>query len=180
MTEQNLINAFGGESMAHMRYLHFADVATREHFPNVARLFKAISYAEFVHAGDHYKEIRHLDGGFVANSAGTFGPGTTTKNLNLAIMGETFEIEEMYPVYIDVAKFQEEKGAVKSFEYSYNTEKVHKMLFEKAKVAVEQKKDVELKPVQVCQVCGYTVEGDAPDTCPLCKAKKDKFTEFVQ
>ncbi|MFX1258257.1 MAG: ferritin family protein [Promethearchaeota archaeon] len=83
-----LLNAFGGESMAHIRYLHFAIIAKKEGFPNVARFFKAIAHAEFLYAGDHYKELNYLDVGFVANSDGTFGPGDTAKNLNLAIIGE--------------------------------------------------------------------------------------------
>ena len=179
MTEQHLINAFGGESMAHMRYLHFANQAEKEKYPNVARLFRAISHAEYVHAGDHYRELRHLDGGFVANSGGTFGPGDTAKNLKLAIAGETFEITEMYPVYIEVAKYQGEKGAQRTFEWSYGTEIKHKELFEKAQKAVDSKQDVKLGPIQVCSVCGYTFDGDAPDECPLCKAKKEKFTAFA-
>jgi rubrerythrin len=178
MTEQNLINAFGGESMAHMRYLHFANQADKEKYPNVGRLFRAISHAEYIHAGDHYREIKQLDGGFVANSMGAFGPGDTPKNLNLAIAGETFEINEMYPVYMETAKFQGEKGALRSFEWSYETEKMHKALFEKAKKAVAGKKDVDLGPVRVCSVCGYTLEGEAPDQCPLCSAKKEKFVAF--
>jgi len=72
MTEQNLINAFAGENQAHMRYLHFADQAEIESFPNVSRLFHAIVHAEYVHAGDHYNGLRHLDGGFVANSMAAF------------------------------------------------------------------------------------------------------------
>ena len=179
MTEQHLINAFGGESMAHMRYLHFAAQADREDYPNVARLFRAISHAEYIHAGDHYQELKHLNGGLVANSMGAFGPGDTRKNLGLAIAGETFEIEEMYPVYIEVARFQEEKGAQRSFEWSYATEKMHKLLFEKAAEAVVEANDVELEALQVCEVCGYTLEGEAPDNCPVCQAKKDKFTEFA-
>ncbi len=178
MTEQHLINAFGGESMAHMRYLHFANRADQDRFPNVGRLFRAVAHAEYIHAGDHYREIKHLDGGFVANSMGAFGPGDSKKNLGLAIAGETFEIEEMYPTYIEVAKFQGEKGAQKSFEWSYGTEKMHKALFEKAKKAVDAAKDVDMGPIQVCSVCGYTLEGDAPDTCPLCRAKKEKFIPF--
>jgi len=178
MTEQNMINAFGGESMAHMRYLHFAVQADKENYPNVARLFRAISQAEYVHAGDHYRELKHLEGGFVANSMGAFGPGDTRKNLRLAIDGETFEIEEMYPTYIEVARFQGEKGAQRSFEWSYTTEKTHKSLFEKGATAVESGDDMELGPVQVCSVCGYTLEGEAPDTCPLCAASKEKFEEF--
>lgn len=178
MTEQNLINAFGGESMAHMRYLHFADQAEKEEFSNVTRLFRAIAHAEYIHAGDHYRELRHLDGGYVANSMAAFGPGDTKKNLGLAIAGETYEIEEMYPTYIDVAKFQGEKGAQRSFEWSYASEKLHKLLFEKALDSVNLGKDVGLGPIQVCGVCGYTLEGEAPDRCPICNALKNKFIEF--
>ncbi len=178
MTEQHLINAFGGESMAHMRYLYFADQADKEHYPNVARLFRAIASAEFIHAGDHYREVKYLSSGRVANSMGAFGPGGTPKNLQLAIDGETFEIEEMYPSYIEVARLQGEKGAVRSFEWSYGTEKMHLKLFTKALEAVKSGIDVTLGPVQVCSVCGYTLEGDAPDPCPLCQARRKEFNTF--
>lgn len=179
ITEQNLINAFGGESMAHMRYLHFGRQAEKENFPMVARLFKAVSFAEYMHAGDHYRELRHLEGGFVANSMGAFGPGDTAKALKLAIAGEEYEITEMYPTFIATAKFQGEQGAQRSFEWSYASEKLHKELFEKAKKAVDAGQDVALGPVQVCEVCGYTMEGDAPDRCPVCGAKREKFTAFT-
>lgn len=178
MTEQHLINAFGGESQANMRYLHFAVQADKERLKNVARLFRAIAHAEYIHAGDHYRELRHLDEGRVANSMAAFGPGDTKKNLGLAIAGETFEIEEMYPAYIEVARFQEETGAQRSFEWSYNTEKEHKRLFEAAKAAVDSGRDPDLGPFQVCGVCGYTLEGAAPEKCPLCKARKDEFKAF--
>ena len=179
LTQQHMINAFGGESMANMRYRHFAVKAEKDNFPNVARLFNAIAHAEFIHAGDHYRELRHLDEGIVANSMGAFGPGDTSQNLGLAIAGETFEIEEMYPVYMTVAEFQGEKQAYRSFQWSYETEKKHKALFEKAKAAVDQDQDVTLAAIQVCEVCGYTLEGDAPeDDCPVCRAKKEKFTSF--
>ncbi|MHA1803405.1 MAG: rubrerythrin family protein [Promethearchaeota archaeon] len=178
ITQQHLINAFGGESMAHMRYLHFANIARKEGFDNVARLFEAIAHAEYIHAGDHYQQLKQLNGGFVANSMGAFGPGDTLKNLQLGIDGETFEITEMYPAYIETAKFQGEEGAVKTFEWALNTEKEHKKLFEKAKKAVDSKKDVQLGSIQVCGVCGYTLEGEAPDNCPICKAKKEMFKAF--
>ncbi len=178
MTQQNLINAFGGESQAHMRYLHFADRAAEENFPNIARLFRAIAHAEFIHAGDHYRELKHLDGGCSADSMGAFGPGDTRKNLRLAVAGETFEIEEMYPAYIEIARFQKEQSAERSFSWSYNTEKMHKMLFEKAQIPAAAGRDMALGPVYICNVCGYTVENEAPDICPLCKAKKDKFACF--
>lgn len=178
MTQQNMINAFGGESMANMRYRHFALQAAKENYPDVARLFKAISDAEFIHAGDHYREVKHLNEGVVANSMGAFGPGDTAKNLGLAIAGETFEIEEMYPAYMEVAKFQGEDSAYRSFEWSYKTEIKHKELFEKAKKAVDNAKDADLGDIQVCQVCGYTLEGEAPDNCPVCNAEKSKFKKY--
>jgi rubrerythrin len=179
MTQQLLINAFGGESMANMRYRHFANQAEKEGFSHVARLFRSIAHAETIHAGDHYRELKHLDQGAVADSMGAFGPGNTLKNLGLAVAGETYEIEEMYPSYMEVAKFQEENGAYRSFEWSYKTEKQHRALFEKAKAAVAEEKDVELGPIQVCEVCGYTLEGDAPDRCPVCGAERKRFTEFA-
>lgn len=179
MTEQHMINAFGGESMAHMRYRYFADRAEKDGYTNVARLFRAVAHAEYIHAGDHYRELKHLEDGFVANSMGAFGPGNTLKNLGLAIAGETFEVEEMYPSYIEVAKLQEEKGAERSFEWSYKTEKQHLSLYKKAKKAVEKEEDVDMGPVQVCEVCGYTLEGEAPEQCPVCSAKKERFTAYA-
>ena len=177
-TEQNMIDAFGGESMAHMRYRHFADRADKDGYPNVARLFRAIAEAEFIHAGDHYRELRHLDAGRVANSMGAFGPADTAKNLGLAIAGESYEVSEMYPAFMAIAELQEEKAAYRSFDWSYQTEKMHKVLFEKAKDAVDRGGDVVLGTVQVCQVCGYTLEGEAPDTCPVCNAPKVRFVAF--
>jgi rubrerythrin len=84
----------------------------------------------------------------------------------------------MYPVYLEVAKFQGEKGAQKSFEWACGTEKMHKQLYEKALDQVSSGIDVKLGPIQVCEVCGYTLEGEAPDKCPLCGASGDKFSEF--
>ncbi len=178
-TEQHMINAFGGESMANMRYRHFAIQAEKEQYPNVARLFNAVAHAEFIHAGDHYRELKHLEAGRLANSMGAFGPGDTLKNLQLAIDGEHFEVTEMYPTYMEVAKFQEEKSAYRSFDWSYQTEKQHLALYEKARDAVSNGKDVELDAVQVCETCGYTLEGQAPDNCPVCQAKKEKFTAYA-
>ena len=179
MTQKNLMDAFGGESMAHMRYLHFANQAEKEKLPSVQRLFKTIAHAEYVHAGDHYRELKHLDGGSQADSGFTVGPGDTLKNLGLAIAGEAFEIAEMYPVYIEVARFQGEKGAHKTFEWAYKTEQQHKALFERAKRAVSEGHDMDLDRLGVCEACGCTLEGALPDFCPICGAKREKFTVFA-
>jgi len=178
MTEANLMNAFAGESQARVRYLIFADRAKQEGFPNVARLFTAVSDAEQVHATHHYRQLGHLKAGFTTVAKGAFGPGNTSKNLELSITGETYEITEMYPAFKAVAEFQGEKAALVSFEWAYQTEKVHAELFKRAKQAVDNGRDVELGAVQVCQVCGYTLEGDAPEKCPICMPARDKFKAF--
>lgn len=164
MTQQNLESAYSGESQAHMRYLIFSEVAEREGKPNIARLFKAISFAEQVHATNHYRNLGNIN--------------DTVKNLDMAIGGETFEVEEMYPSYDAVAKLQEEKEAARGIHYALEAEKIHAEMYRKAKEAALQGKDMELGTVYICPVCGYTVEGEAPQFCPVCGAPKEKFKGF--
>jgi len=164
MTQANLEAAFAGESQAHVRYLIFAEKAEREGFPNVARLFKAIAYAEQVHATNHFKALKNL--------------GKTTDNLAAAIGGETYEVEEMYPAFRAVAELQEEKAAVRSNTWALEAEKIHAGMYGEARAAVEAGKDAEVGPVYVCSVCGWTGGGEPPDECPLCKAKKNRFVTF--
>jgi len=164
MTERSLSDAFGGESMAHMRYQHFADKADAEGLSEVARMFRAISYAEQVHAGNHLRELGDI--------------GSTSENLQTAFNGETFEIQEMYPVYNETAKFQDEDGAVRSTHYALEAEKIHADWYARAKEMVNKGEDVKVGKIQICSVCGHTREGEAPDKCPICGASKDKFVEF--
>ena len=129
MTAGFLRSAYGGESMAHMRYIKWGQQAEKEGFPNIARLFKAISHAEQVHANNHFVVLRNEGGAHMVTSAAGFGLGTTSKNLEGAIEGEEFEINEMYPVYLETAKFQNEKAAVTTFTYSLSAEKIHAQMY---------------------------------------------------
>ena len=177
MTETNLRSAFAGESQAHIRYRIFAERAEKSGWPNVARLFDAISAAEKIHAGNHFRNIL-TKGGAQTVSAAVFGARSTSEDLQAGIDGETFEINEMYPVYKAAAQFQGEKAAETSFTWALETEKIHASLYKKAKQAVDQGKDVELGPIQICNVCGFTIEGDKPDRCPICGAPGDKIKTF--
>jgi rubrerythrin len=179
ITAGNLRSAYGGESMAHMRYIKWGAVAEKEGFPNVARLFRAISYAEEVHATNHFVELRKDSGPHSVTSEAAFGVGSTSENLQGGIDGEQFEINEMYPVYMETAKFQDEKGAQRSFYYALSAEKIHAAMFKEAKQSVDSGNDIELGPVQICSVCGYTAEGETPDKCPICGVKRDKFRTFA-
>jgi rubrerythrin len=179
MTAGNLRSAFAGESQAHMRYAIFSDRTEKEGFPNVARLFQAVANAEQVHATNHYTELRQIKGDFLVAVMAPFGLGSTSDNLQVGIDGETFEIEEMYPVYKAAAQFQKEKGAERTFAWALQTEKVHASLYRTAKEAIDGGRDPQIGHIHVCQVCGYTIEGDLPDRCPLCNAKKEKFESFL-
>ncbi len=163
MTEQSLKEAFAGESQASIKYQIFAERADKE-YPNVARLFRALAFAERVHATNH---LRALD-----------GIKTTVENLGAAAAGESFEIAEMYPAYLAVAKLQEETNAERSMHAAMEAEKVHLALYERAKQAVTGGKDVAAEAIRICTVCGWTVEGEAPEKCPICGAKRERFQAF--
>ena len=164
MTQANLEAAFAGESQAHTKYLIFADKAEQEGYPSAARLFRAVAYAERVHATNHFKALKKL--------------GQTADNLEAAIGGETYEVEEMYPAFGAVAELQGEKAAVRSNKWALEAEKVHAVMYGKAKTAVRGGNDAEMVQLYVCPVCGWTGEGEPPDECPLCKLKKEKFVTF--
>jgi rubrerythrin len=178
MTSDFLHSAYGGESMAHMRYLIWGDMAKKEGFPNIAKLFEAISYAERVHAGNHFREIGGDTADATVTAGGVFGPGKTVDNLQGAINGELHEVNQMYPVYLNAAEFQNEAGAKRSFHYALEAEKIHAELFGKAKEAAEEDKDIALDSVYICPVCGHTVLDEAPDKCPVCGAKKEAYIKF--
>jgi len=164
MTETNLRDAFAGESQAHMRYLIYAQTAEDEGKPKIARLFRAISYAEQVHATNHLKTLGDV--------------GTTEENLNDAMGGENFEVEEMYPAYDSVAKLQEEKSAIRSIHFAIEAEKIHAAMYAEAKQAVKEGRDYEIGDVYICPVCGYTAHDEVPDNCPICGVSKGKFVKF--
>jgi rubrerythrin len=160
-TDENLKAAFAGESQANRRYLAFAQKAEEEGFTQAAKLFKAAAEAETIHALNHVRIS-----GVV---------GSTMDNLNAAVAGETHEFKSMYPEFIAVAKEEKNKQATWSFDVANRVEQIHAGLFQKAIDAMKTKKEMARTDYYVCGVCGNTVEGSAPDKCPICGAPKDKF-----
>jgi len=178
MTSEFLHSAYGGESMAHMRYLYYGQVARKEGFPNIAKLFEAIAYAESVHANNHYREIGGETGGSSVFAGAIFGNGKTVDNLQGGIDGELHEVEQMYPVYLNTAEFQAEAGAKRSFHYALEAEKLHAELFARAQAAAKEGKDFELEAVYICPICGHTILDGVPDNCPVCGAKKELYKKY--
>jgi rubrerythrin len=163
-TEDSLKAAFAGESQANRKYLAFAKKAEQEGFPNIAKLFRAVAEAETVHAHNHLRILKMIN--------------STKENLQAALNGEIYEFTEMYPDFIKIATEEGISAAVTSFNYANQVEKIHGELYKKAIETVDKEKDIEENNYFVCQVCGYTAEGEAPDTCPVCGATKEKFKKI--
>ncbi len=178
MTAENLRSAFGGESQAYQRYQVWADKAEEDGFSGVGTLFRAVAYAEQVHARNHFQAMDNLEGDHLVASGGVFGLDDTASNLAGAIAGEEHEIDQMYPAFSLVAKNQKESEAVKSFHYAEEAEKTHAELFKEAKDAVERGSDFTVNFVAVCDVCGHTTADEIPEYCPVCGESQEKFEKF--
>ena len=160
-TEQNLQNAFAGESQANRKYLAFAKQADREGYPQAAKLFRAAAEAETVHAHAHLRVLGGIKG--------------TAENLKAAISGETFEFKEMYPGMIEEAKNEGNKKAERSFTYANKVEQIHASLYQKV---LDNLASPESTDYYVCSVCGNTCENEPPDTCPVCGARSSAFSKI--
>ena len=180
MTADFLRSAYGGESMAHMRYLIWGDHAEKNGFPNLGRLYKAIAHAEYVHAGNHFKALKDDTGGFKVDAGGEFGLQKVADNLVWAIAGEQGEVDQMYPVYLNAAEFQGEKDAVRSFHYALEAEKIHVRMFTEAREHALKEEDMPIgdEKVYICPVCGFTHIGEHKDDCPVCGVKSSLFVAF--
>ena len=163
-TKKNLQAAFAGESQAHMKYAIFAEAAKKEGFRNISRLFTAISFAERVHASNHFRVL--------------YGANPTTENLQSAIEGETYEVKTMYPAFRAAAKRDKEEDAIRSIHFALEAEKTHAKMYADAKRQAKAGKDIRVTSVHICSVCGHTVFGKAPDHCPVCHARKNRFRKF--
>lgn len=194
-TDGNLKTAFAGESQAKRRYMFFAEKADKEGQPQIARLFRAAAVAETVHAKRHFEAMgragSNKDNTLTAaaqqekHAAEELDPTkdnldeavSTKDNLTAAVAGEYYEFTQMYPPFIKDAEKDDNLRAQVSFDRAKTIEQIHHKLFEAALKALEAKQPIKNEAYFVCQVCGYTVAGEAPETCPICGAPHIRFTQ---
>jgi len=160
-TSENLKDAFAGESQANRRYLFFAEKAEEDGHKQIARLFRAAAEAETVHARNHLCVLGDIK--------------SAKENLEAAVKGENYEFTQMYPDFIAQAKSENNQEAERSFDLANKVEKIHHGLFQKALDFLESGTSPGDKPYFVCQVCGNTVEGEAPERCPICGVPRGQF-----
>lgn len=159
-TNANIMAGFAGESQANRKYLAFSEKAEKEGFKNVAKLFKAASQAEAIHAK------------FLLEKSSIFK--TTEENLKNAIEGETYEYTEMYPEFIKIAKEEKRNDVVPQFTMAMKAEMVHAKLYSEALESVKQGKDLSTSRFYLCPKCG-NIELFSPDKCSICGLAGDKF-----
>jgi rubrerythrin len=163
-TIANLQEAFAGESQANRKYLFFSEKADANENKQVARLFRAAAEAETVHARNHLRVLGEIK--------------SDKENLEAAVGGENYEFTEMYPSFIEQAKKENNKAAADSFDLANKVEQVHHKLFKTALNNLKSGGAFKDAPYYVCQVCGNTVEGEAPERCPICGAPRSKFKKI--
>lgn len=163
-TLENAQEAYAGESQANRKYAAFSEKAAAEGFPVVAKLFKAASEAEAIHA-------RRLL--FVLDQV-----GTTEENLAGSIEGETHEYTTMYPQFIEEAQKERKTEAETTFTHAMKAEQVHAGRYSAALKALKEGKDFEAKAVYLCPVCGNIELDIVPERCPICNVPARMFREI--
>lgn len=159
-TLKNLMDAFAGESQANRKYLAYAKKAEKEGKLNAAKLFKAASDAETIHALKHFE---------VAGKV-----GSTADNLKDGVAGETHEYKEMYPDFVKAAEAEGNKAALTSFTYAMKAEEVHAGLYKEALENIDKKEEVFY---YLCPICG-NIEKAVPEKCKICGAPGSKFIKY--
>lgn len=159
-TLNNLMEAFAGESQANRKYLSYAKKAEADGKINAAKLFKAASDAETLHALKHFEVAGKI--------------ASTVENLKDAVAGETHEYQNMYPDFIKEAEAEGNKAAILSFTYAMKAEEVHARLYQEALENLDQAEEVFY---YLCPVCG-NIEKFVPEKCSICGVPGDKFIKY--
>ena len=163
-TEQNLRDAFAGETQARSKYDYFASVAKKEGYEQIAAIFQATANNEKEHAKLWFKALQ--------------GIGTTRENLAAAAAGENYEWTDMYERF---AREAEEEGftqLAEQFRGVAAIEKAHEERYRALLQNIEMQKVFEKSEETMweCRNCGHLVMGKkAPDVCPVCNHPQSYF-----
>jgi len=163
-TEDNIKAAFAGESQARNKYTYFAEVARKEGYHYIAKLFEETAANEMEHARDHFKLLN--------------GIGTTAENLKEAIGGEQYETDDMYPTFAKEAEEEGNMQAAALFKMIGKIEDHHRERYQKLLEMVENgtvfKREESIR--WKCSVCGHIHEGtEPPQKCPSCRNPREYF-----
>ena len=172
-TLDNLQTAFNGESNANARYLTFAKKADEEGYGEAASLFRAAAKAEEIHASNHAAVIRQMEATPVAHIEETIAK-STRENLQVAMEGEVYERDIMYPEFIEIAKREKASAALRSFTFAWKVEAVHAVLYGAALENLDKLRG-KSHTYYVCPDCGNTLAELNILKCLVCGHPKSGF-----
>lgn len=169
-TQENLLRAFTGESMARNKYTVFAKIARKEGQEWIARIFEETAENERAHAEELFEMI---EGPIEIETDVNIKPfAKTSDNLKMAAEGEKYEWTTMYPDFEAQAKEDGAAEPARLFGNLKNVEKEH----EERYIIIAEKMDSntlfssETEWKWKCVNCGNIYIGKAPPaTCPVCK-----------
>ncbi|HUX44858.1 MAG TPA: rubrerythrin family protein [Terracidiphilus sp.] len=175
---RNLQAAYEGESNAQARYRAFAVKADAEGFAGIASLFRAASRAEQIHASNQARALRQIGGEAKANIAPVNVQGTL-ENLNTALKGEQYEIDVLYPKFVEQASAHINAMASRAFGFALEAEKTHAELYKEAIAEFDSGKPDSwistARNFQVCPVCAYTSLASDQVNCAVCGYPAERF-----
>jgi len=169
-TQQNLLRAFAGESMARNKYTQFAKMARKENLEWIARIFEETADNEKAHAEELFELI---EGPIKTMGDLSIEPfKKTTDNLKMAAEGEKYEWTTMYPDFEKVAEEENEEKAAKLFGAIKFVEEKHeeRYIIIARKLNDKTLYDSETELEWKCANCGNIYKGQKPPVnCPVCK-----------
>lgn len=169
-TQENLLKAYAGESMARNKYTTFAKIARKEGWEWVARIFEETADNERVHAEEEFELI---DGPLSFKGDLSIKPfAKTLDNLKMAAEGEKYEWTTMYPDFEQVAIQEKVTEAIRLFGNLKKVEEKHEerylIIARKLDSKTLYSADAELE--WKCLNCGNIYRGKTPPKeCPVCK-----------
>ncbi len=152
--------SYEGESKAALRLKIYAKKAEDEGYPQIARLFRVISFSEEIHGERSLRMLKKI--------------GNTEENLQASFESETQVAGVAYSEFIKLAADAGDRAAATIFTQSKDVEEVHGKLYKEAMSHMMEERETSY---YVCGVCGYVSDGTLPEQCPVCGAGKDKFVE---
>lgn len=168
-TEQNLRDAFSGESQARNKYTFYASAAKKAGYEQIAAFFTETADNEKEHAELWYKRLQ--------------GINDTAANLTDAAAGENYEWTTMYKDFAEVARQEGFFDIASQFELVGGIEKHHEerylALLNNLQGDIVFKRDN--KTYWICRNCGHIHEGEqAPMVCPACEHPQAYFQLYVK
>lgn len=159
--EESLKEMYAAVAQANRKYSAFAKRAEDEGQKAIAKLFRVASEAEGIHANNFLRAMGMIK--------------STKENLNSVRDGEVKWFLKIYLSMVETQKTGDNRWAKMSFCYAYEAEKKFAHFFEKALVNFGRNEDTDY---YVCKVCGFTVENELPEKCPVCGSRKKVFKKI--